>query len=388
MDEAEVDLFSFDEAPAASPVPAGNDDFGAFQSTAPAPAPVKDEFADFGTLRSAPVVGAADPFAAPAPSAPPAQLQQQSFDAFGNMTAASGGINGMGGAPPSAPNNTMANPGMTGVNNAFANMSMGTQQQSASAPVVDDEFGDFADAGPKSPVKANPADPMAKLVSLDHLSKNPSQDKSNGSGDQFSNFSMNQLHQQQGTHGEASRFFIADLIRFSHIQHVSDMCGSANNTASPQQPVMAGGSDAISSMMGPPPAQPQMQQGMQQGGTGGQQQGAIGGQQGMSPQMMQQMNPQMMSNLQQGGGMGVQQQQMNPQMMQQMNPQMMANMQQGGMSNMGGMNQMGMQGNMNMGNQMQGNLNMGNQMHGNMNMMGNQMQGNMNMMGNQQQQWR
>ena len=201
---AEVDLFSFDDAPAAAPAPAGNDDFGAFQTTttaAAAPAPANDEFADFGTLRSAAPSAGPDPFAAPAPAQPPAQAQQQqSFDAFGNMAAASGGMNT---GVQNAPSNAMAGtPGMGGVNNAFANMSMGTQQQpqptsASNAGAGDDEFGDFADAPRSSMVKSNPSDPMAKLVSLDHLSKNPSQDKSNTS-DEFSAFSMNQLQSQQG----------------------------------------------------------------------------------------------------------------------------------------------------------------------------------------------
>jgi hypothetical protein len=194
-------LFSFDDVPAPAPAPAGNDDFGAFQSTpAPVPAPAKDEFADFGSLRSAPA-SQADPFVA-AP-APPPQQQQQSFDAFGNMAAANGGMT-MGGTAMNAPNNGMAgNPGMGGMNNAFGNMTMGTQPVPA-APVAaaDDEFGDFADAGPKSPVKMNSSDPMAKLVSLDHLSKNPNQQKPPATfGQPASSHQNNQFgqNQQSGT---------------------------------------------------------------------------------------------------------------------------------------------------------------------------------------------
>jgi hypothetical protein len=201
----EVDLFSFDDAPAPAPTPAtaGNDDFGSFQSTpTPFPAPVKDDFADFGSLRSAPAAQP-DPFVAA--QAPPAQQQQQSFDAFGNMAGASGGMN-MGGMAMNSPNNSVAGtPGMPGMNNAFGNMTMGTQPAAVpAAPVAaaDDEFGDFADAAQPSPVKMNPADPMAKLVFLDHLSKNPSEQKPPATFGQSAGLGQNNQfmqNQQPGT---------------------------------------------------------------------------------------------------------------------------------------------------------------------------------------------
>eukprot|EP00339_Tiarina_fusa_P022020 CAMPEP_0117037444 /NCGR_PEP_ID=MMETSP0472-20121206/26431_1 /TAXON_ID=693140 ORGANISM="Tiarina fusus, Strain LIS" /NCGR_SAMPLE_ID=MMETSP0472 /ASSEMBLY_ACC=CAM_ASM_000603 /LENGTH=620 /DNA_ID=CAMNT_0004747433 /DNA_START=69 /DNA_END=1927 /DNA_ORIENTATION=- len=366
--QPEIDLFSFDDAPAPA-APAGSDDFGAFQSTpAPTPAPVKDEFADFGSLRSAPAAQP-DPFvAAPAPTAP----QQQSFDAFGNMPVASGGMN-MGGMAMNTPNNSAVGaPGMAGINNAFGNMTMGAQPSMAPvAPVAvaDDEFGDFADAAQPSPVKRNPGDPMAKLVSLDHLSKNPSQPK------------------PQSTFGQAA----------GAGQNNQFMQNAQPANAMAPQPVMvsAGGSDAISSMMGPPPAQPQMPkgvpQGMQPGMQPGVQQQAVGQAQTnpnmmhqMNPQMMQQgMTPQMMQANMGSGGQGMtpqMMQQMQMQMMQQgMNPNMMqGNMgmgNQGMMGNQGGMNQMGMQG------MPQSNMGIGNQGH----MGGQGMQGGMNF---QQQQWR
>jgi hypothetical protein len=84
-----------------------------------------------------------------------------SFDAFGNNNAFS-------------QNNAMAG-NVQNMATAFGNMTVGQTQQMQAPVATDDEFGDFADAAPKSPpvLKTNPSDPLAKLVSLDGLSKNP-----------------------------------------------------------------------------------------------------------------------------------------------------------------------------------------------------------------------
>lgn len=170
----EVDLFSFD-VPAPEPAPAAaNDDFGAFHST-----PAADD--DFGAFVASKTGAQPDPFAAPNPATQPSPA---SFDAFGNS------------------NNNNNNIGMNNMTNAFGNMNMAQQpqpqmqqtpmmgapagggraqpQMQQQTPMMggtalgDDDFGDFADAAPKSTAAGNskPSDPMAKLVSLDGLSKN------------------------------------------------------------------------------------------------------------------------------------------------------------------------------------------------------------------------
>jgi hypothetical protein len=165
----ELDLFSFDAAPAAgAPAPAaGFDSFDAFQA-APAAAPpsaaaaaVDDDFGDFQQI--APVSSAMhfDAFgAAPAAVAVPA------FDAFGTAQ-------------------TTPTPPMTMMNNSFGNMSMSARSAVAntayglppSAAADSDDFGDFEDADPVSFKSAQKSsDPLSKLISLDGLSKNPKKD--------------------------------------------------------------------------------------------------------------------------------------------------------------------------------------------------------------------
>jgi hypothetical protein len=195
----EPDLLGFDTAPAPAPVAAtpASEEFGAFQATpapaAPAPA-AADDFADFGSLRSAPVPAPViDPFAAP-PAAHQAAQPQQPFNAFGNNNMAgntmgsammAGGMtNGM-----AAPMNNNTVGGMSGMTNAFGNMNMGAtggmqpqQQSSMPATANDDDFGDFSTATPSftAPAVTMPSsDPLNKLINLDGLSKNPSKNKPN-----------------------------------------------------------------------------------------------------------------------------------------------------------------------------------------------------------------
>ena len=186
----EVDLFSFDDpAPAPTPVsvPSTNDaSFGAFQATPAPTSPAAGADDEFGAFVASKASGP-DPFAAPTAPQP---ASVASFDAFGNNASALPQQNNamMGGVGMAGMNNNMnggfsqINPmttnsgGMQNMTNAFGNMNVGHLQQ---ADAVDDGFGDFADAPPKSsPTKSsNPADPMAKLVNLDGLFKNPNKVK-------------------------------------------------------------------------------------------------------------------------------------------------------------------------------------------------------------------
>ena len=286
-----------------------------------------------------------------------------------------------------------ANAGMGSLNNAFGNMNMGQpamggmQQQQLQQPIAsnvmgggamapspaaptqaggdDDEFGDFADAAP-TPAKAVSSDPLSKLISLDGLSKNTKKEDKlsqpvvvNEAAAQFVKHQQELINQG----GQQAAFQANAAMSFKGLDGLNNMSvpqQQSNSTLS-QSSVMvsAGGSDAISSMMGP-----------QSGG--------------MNPQMMQQ-----------------QQRQMNPQMMNMMgNQQGMMGSQQGMMNNNMMGNQQGMMNNNMMGNQ-QGMMNtmMANQqMGGNAGMQGNMgMQGGMvgmnpqmmmgggSMMGNQQQ---
>ena len=157
-----VDLFSFDD-PSPAPAPAAsanNDDFANFQ-TSTTQAATNDDFANFqtsttraaaagntnndsfGAFQTTPAAPNNNNFdafgnmqsSAPAPQQQQSQMQQQSFDAFGN-------------------NNMMnQNNNMSQMNNAFGAMNMAnnqTAQPPAPAPADDDDFGDFADAAPKS----------------------------------------------------------------------------------------------------------------------------------------------------------------------------------------------------------------------------------------------
>ncbi len=132
-----------------------NDGFGAFQTTttpAPIATVVDDDFGAFVASKAS----QPDPFAAPVP-----QPVTAAFDAFGNNTVLPQS-NPMGG-------------NINNMTNAFGNISMGQSQPLQVPSTGDDEFGDFADAAPKPSIvsNSNPSDPMAKLVSLDGLSKNP-----------------------------------------------------------------------------------------------------------------------------------------------------------------------------------------------------------------------
>ena len=195
---AEVDLFSFDDAPVAAPAQTSDNTFDAFQ-TAPAPTTTaNDDFGDFQEI------------------APTAPVQ---FDAFGSNGAPApqpGGFDAFGGS-----SNTMStmqqNPGMmmgnqqmgtnmNVMNNAFGNMNMNMQNQQmpAAIPVApsnDDDFGDFAGADSsnvKSTVKSS--DPLSSLISLDGLTKNVKKEKKTDEplGDKQDNPQMSMMNNPMG----------------------------------------------------------------------------------------------------------------------------------------------------------------------------------------------
>ena len=199
----EVDLFSFDDAPAPAPA---NNTFDAFQTApAPPPAAANDDFGDFQEI---------------APSAP------VHFDAFSNNNNSTsnpvqtGGFDAFGGST-NTMNNTMSqNQGMMGgntmnaMNNAFGNMNMQSQTMPAAATTTaaptatnnDDDFGDFTDADPsaaKSTVTSS--DPLSSLISLDGLTKNTKKEKkasdSSGVGSQQTNTQMGMSNNPMGFQG-------------------------------------------------------------------------------------------------------------------------------------------------------------------------------------------
>jgi hypothetical protein len=215
----EPDLLGFDTAPAPAPPAAPittENEFGAFQTTSVptetpphatsvvAAAAAADDFADFGSLRSAPAVpNNNDPFASVAP--PLTALSQTtqpqvSFDAYGNATnnninnnmMPGGMTNGM-----TAPMSSNYVGTMSGVTNAFGNMTMGAsggmqQPQSSSMMMpasTEDDFGDFSTATPTlaTTVSMKSPDPMSKLINLDSLSKNSSSMKPNTNRQQMGN---------------------------------------------------------------------------------------------------------------------------------------------------------------------------------------------------------
>ncbi|KAG7350688.1 ENTH domain containing protein [Nitzschia inconspicua] len=385
--EPEPDLLGFDTAPAPAPVAAipASEEFGAFQATSAssAPAAATDEFADFGSLRSAPAPVNNDPFAAPA-AIPPIAQPQQAFDAFGNnnIMAANNTMTGMMGSGgmtngmpvPMANNNTGA---ISGVTNAFGNMNMGAaggmqQPQSTMPSVSDDDFGDFSTAAPSSAAPAattNSSDPLSKLINLDGLSKNPSTMKAKTNQQSLGN-------QMMGNPMMGNQMMGNPMMG-------NPMMGNQSMPAGMQQPavVSAGGSDAISSMMGPGAPTPQGMQPQQGGGFSMAHQGSGVANPGMAvnPQMQQQQQNQFMMNQGMQGNMNMMG--INPQQMQQ-GGMMYGNQMAGGMQ--GGMNQgMGMPGGMN---PMTQGMNMG--MQGGMNTMNQGM--NMGMQGGMggQQQWR
>mmetsp|Transcript_17567 Transcript_17567/g.19018 ORF Transcript_17567/g.19018 Transcript_17567/m.19018 type:complete len:615 (-) Transcript_17567:271-2115(-) len=317
----EEDLLGFDSVPSAPSTATVSSEFGAFQaSSAPAPAHASDEFAAFGQMRSG---------------------QTPSFDAFGNNGVNATNYNMMmnnNAAPMTnnmVNNNRNINDGVPGIGNSFGNMNVGSaggQLQQPTMPASnDDDFGDFADAKKDSSslsfsVKAGKSsDPMSSLINLDGLSKNPSK-----------KMTMN----QPVAINEAAAHYQKGIQQGVQVSVVS-----------------AGGSNAISSMMGPAPTPQQQHRGSAMSMNS--QASAESG--GMNPQMQQQQF--MMNQMQNQGMQGNNMQMMggNPQMQGMMYENQMNNggggMNQMGMYNMnttgGGMNQMGMN-QMNMNNQMGG----------------------------------
>jgi hypothetical protein len=333
---AEVDLFSFDDAPSTStPAPAADSSFDAFQ-TAPVPA-ANDDFGDFQQIAPSSAVQ----FDAFGSSPAPAQ-QQTGFVAFG---ATSQSIDTMQQMPMGGGSGQL-----NAMNDVFGNMSLQSQQMStapapvAAAPVADngDDFGDFEDAEPsaaKSPVKS--LDPLSKLISLDGLTKNPKKEEKSsepvGSNDTADPFGQNQqTNPQMGFSNNITGFGAGVMAAGGNvgIDNISLMApqgmgGQMMGQPNPNQQQQMGGQ-----MMGQPnPNQQQMAGGM---GFGG----------GMSQQQMYQMQ---MMRQQQMMGMQTNQGNMNQ-------------MGQQGMMN-GGMGNMGMQPNQGMMNNM-GNNNMSNMMGG------------------------
>jgi len=314
-------LLGFDSVPSAPSTATVSSEFGAFQaSSAPVPADASDEFAAFGQMRSG---------------------QTPSFDAFGNNGGNTTNYNMMmnnNAAPMTnnmGNNNRNINDGVPGIGNSFGNMNVGSaggQFQQPTMPASnDDDFGDFADAKKDSSslsfsVKAGKSsDPMSSLINLDGLSKNPSK-----------KMTMNQP--------------VAINEAAAHYQKGIQQGVQASV-------VSAGGSNAISSMMGPAPTPQQQHRGSAMSMNS--QASAESG--GMNPQMQQQQF--MMNQMQNQGMQGNNMQMMggNPQMQGMMYGNQMNNggggMNQMGMHNMnttgGGMNQMGMN-QMHMNNQMGG----------------------------------
>jgi hypothetical protein len=83
---------------------------------------------------------------------------------------------------------------MSGVENSFGNMTMGSPLgvpvQQPSMPPPSDDFGDFSTATPSlamPTVYTNTPDPMSKLINLGGLSKNPSRLNANANRQQMNN---------------------------------------------------------------------------------------------------------------------------------------------------------------------------------------------------------
>jgi len=389
------DLLGFDApAPAPSASTGGNLDFGAFQaSSTPTPAGVSDDFAEFDQIRSSNTQGP-DPFATAPAAGPSSQQQPASFDAFGNNNVGSAtnattnsnmfNSNVMSNSMTSnnmMNNNAMSN-NMVAMGNAFNNMSVGTNapsgvmQQPNMPASNDDDFGDFEAAKVTSTSPATKkisSDPMAGLINLDYLSKNPSK-----------KMTMNQ--------------HVVPNAAAAQYQH--DVQNGVQNRTQASGPVVvsAGGSDAISSMMGPAPQQQQINSNFSintqaPGGSSGMpmnpqmhvNQGMQGG--GMSNMIDGQMQGGMVYANQmgtmQGGMINSANMNMNQVGMNQMGGQQMNSQMIGGMGMQGGVNHMGgMQGGMNQMGGMQGGVNQMGGMQGGMNQMGGQIMGsNMCMQG-------
>ena len=164
-----MDLFSFDDAPAAAPAQPSNNTFDAFQ-TAPAPA-ANDDFGDFQEIAPTSAVQF-DAFGSSA--APTSQLG--GFDAFGGS---SNNMNQMQQNQGMIANQQMGS-NMNAMNDAFGSMGFQSQPMPAatsSAPAAaaenDDDFGDFEDSAPTAAkASTRSSDPLSKLISLDGLTKN------------------------------------------------------------------------------------------------------------------------------------------------------------------------------------------------------------------------
>ena len=210
-----MDLLDFGAAPAPAPAAEDNADFGAF-SSAPAPAAGGDDFADFDQIGSKNTTGP-DPFA----SAPVAAVPQPAaFNAFGNNAAPAANNNMMNN---NMMGNNMMNNNMAAMGQAFNNMSVNTApvMQQPAMPANDDDFGDFNSASVSSPVvaavtKKISSDPMAGLINLDGLSKNPSNKMTmnqrvnpNSAAAQYQQAMQNQQNggQPQGTKSKKSLVF-------------------------------------------------------------------------------------------------------------------------------------------------------------------------------------
>merc|ERR1719464_424 len=162
------------------------------------------------------------------------------------------------------------------------------QQPTMPASTNDDDFGGFADATtkkdnsfpsiPSMTPKSSSSDPLSSLINLDGLSKNPSK-----------KMTMNQ----------------PVVIDEAAAQYQKAIQQGAQQGAGAPGVVSAGGSDAISSMMGPVPT-PQQQQQQQQFMMNQMQQNQ--GMQGMPNQGMQGMPNQGMMGMQNQGMMGMQNQ--------------------------------------------------------------------------------
>lgn len=231
---AEVDLLGFD-SPTPAPVPAVQ------SSTVDA----SEEFAAFGQMRSTAAATGPDPFAsAPAPS----QHQEPAFDAFGNNSS-SGVYNNQ------TMNNTMsvASNFNTGAKNNAANQLQDQLTQTSNDDNFGDDFGDFNECKRASYASSSggvgislsataagktSSDPIAGLINLDGLSKNPSQKMTMNSAVVVDAAAANYQKDMQ----QAAQGFGVNR-------------GSLNDGV-----VSAGGSDAISSMFGPTTPQPQKQQ--------------------------------------------------------------------------------------------------------------------------------
>merc|ERR1719464_366817 len=123
--------------------------------------------------------------------------------------------------------------------------------------------------------KSSSSDPLSSLINLDGLSKNPSK-----------KMTMNQ----------------PVVIDEAAAQYQKAIQQGAQQGAGAPGVVSAGGSDAISSMMGPVPT-PQQQQQQRRGSIMSMNSQASGGSGGMNNQQMQQQQQFMMNQMQQNQGM-------------------------------------------------------------------------------------